>query len=104
MGVLRCDGGVCLFERFLSECRDCPTRISKFFSTRLPRGDCSRSSRPSGDNFREPSREPNGSRIAVPDEPSVTTWIGLLRGGEGEAAQHLWERYFARLVTVARGK
>jgi RNA polymerase sigma factor (sigma-70 family) len=35
---------------------------------------------------------------------SVTTWIGLLRGGNHEAAQRLWERYFGRLVTFARGK
>ncbi len=35
---------------------------------------------------------------------SVTTWIGLLREGDGEAAQRLWERYFGRLVTFARGK
>lgn len=35
---------------------------------------------------------------------SVTTWIGLLREGNSEAAQQLWERYFARLVEFARGK
>ena len=33
---------------------------------------------------------------------SVTTWIDLLRGGNHEAAQRLWERYFGRLVTFAR--
>jgi RNA polymerase sigma factor (sigma-70 family) len=37
-------------------------------------------------------------------DQSVTTWIGLLRGGDHEAAQRLWERYFGRLVTFARGK
>lgn len=35
---------------------------------------------------------------------SVTTWIGLLREGNDEAAQRLWERYFGRLVAFARGK
>jgi RNA polymerase sigma factor (sigma-70 family) len=35
---------------------------------------------------------------------SVTTWIGKLRDGEPEAAQPLWERYFARLVTIARDR
>jgi DNA-directed RNA polymerase specialized sigma24 family protein len=35
---------------------------------------------------------------------SVTGWLGNLRGGDLAAAQPLWERYFARLVTVARGK
>jgi RNA polymerase sigma factor (sigma-70 family) len=35
---------------------------------------------------------------------SVTTWIGLLRAGDHEAAERLWERYFGRLVTFARGK
>lgn len=40
----------------------------------------------------------------MPTDPSVTTWIALLRDGEKAAAQQLWERYFARLVAVARGK
>lgn len=33
---------------------------------------------------------------------SVTTWIGLLETGQEEAAQRLWERYFPRLLEVAR--
>ena len=37
-------------------------------------------------------------------DPSVTTWIGLLREGNSDAAQQLWERYFSRLVEFARGK
>jgi RNA polymerase sigma factor (sigma-70 family) len=40
----------------------------------------------------------------VADDPSVTTWIGLLRAGDPAAAQPLWERYFARLVAFARSK
>src|SRR5262245_7518831 len=36
--------------------------------------------------------------------PSLTTWIGQLRVGNPEAAQPLWERYFARLVAIARNK
>jgi RNA polymerase sigma factor (sigma-70 family) len=39
----------------------------------------------------------------VADDPSLTTWIALLRAGDA-AAQPLWERYFARLVAFARGK
>lgn len=39
---------------------------------------------------------------AVEEHPSVTTWLGKLRDGDGEAAQFLWERYFARLLGVAR--
>jgi RNA polymerase sigma factor (sigma-70 family) len=35
---------------------------------------------------------------------SVTTWIGRLRDGDHDAAQRLWERYFGKLVTFARGK
>jgi RNA polymerase sigma factor (sigma-70 family) len=40
----------------------------------------------------------------VSTDHSVTTWLSLLRAGDGDAAQQLWERYFGRLVEVARGK
>jgi DNA-directed RNA polymerase specialized sigma24 family protein len=35
-------------------------------------------------------------------EGSVTRWIGDLRSSGDAAAQHLWERYFNRLVHLAR--
>jgi RNA polymerase sigma factor (sigma-70 family) len=35
---------------------------------------------------------------------SVTRWLGLLRAGEPAAAQPLWERYFHRLVELARAR
>jgi DNA-directed RNA polymerase specialized sigma24 family protein len=35
---------------------------------------------------------------------SVTTWVEQLRAGNRAAAQLLWERYFSRLVVLARGK
>jgi DNA-directed RNA polymerase specialized sigma24 family protein len=35
---------------------------------------------------------------------SVSEWIGRLKAGDQEAAQRLWERYFDRLVRLARGK
>jgi DNA-directed RNA polymerase specialized sigma24 family protein len=35
---------------------------------------------------------------------SVSAWIGLLKAGEAAAAQPLWERYFERLVGLARAK
>ncbi len=35
---------------------------------------------------------------------SVTNWIELFRTGDETAANHLWERYFSRLVSVARTK
>ncbi len=39
------------------------------------------------------------------DEPgSVTRWIGDLKAGGGAGAQHLWERYFERLVHLARNR
>ncbi len=38
------------------------------------------------------------------DEGSVTGWLGNLKEGDQAAAQPLWERYFSRLVVVARGK
>jgi DNA-directed RNA polymerase specialized sigma24 family protein len=36
------------------------------------------------------------------EQGSVTRWIGDLKGGDQAAAQALWERYFDRLVRLAR--
>jgi RNA polymerase sigma factor (sigma-70 family) len=38
------------------------------------------------------------------DDGSVTRWIGDLKAGGDSAAQHLWERYFHRLVHLARAR
>jgi RNA polymerase sigma factor (sigma-70 family) len=39
------------------------------------------------------------------DPSSVTLWIDQLKAGEAsEAQERLWNRYFSRLVVVARGK
>jgi DNA-directed RNA polymerase specialized sigma24 family protein len=38
------------------------------------------------------------------DEGSVTRWIGGLKAGDEAAAQQHWERYFARMVGLAREK
>ena len=35
---------------------------------------------------------------------SVSRWLGPLKQGDHAAAQPLWERYFQRLVRLARGK
>src|SRR3954469_7065224 len=35
---------------------------------------------------------------------SVTHWISLLKAGEHAAVQPLWERYFPRLVALARAR
>jgi DNA-directed RNA polymerase specialized sigma24 family protein len=40
--------------------------------------------------------------MAIQDDGSVTCWIGDLKAGGDSAAQHLWERYFHRLVHLAR--
>ena len=37
-------------------------------------------------------------------EASVTHWINQLKAGDPDAAQKLWERYFRRLVSLARKK
>ena len=37
-------------------------------------------------------------------EGSVTLWIGDLKNGGDSAAQHLWDRYFDRLVSLAHKK
>jgi DNA-directed RNA polymerase specialized sigma24 family protein len=38
------------------------------------------------------------------DEGSITRCLGLIRAGDRAAAQPLWERYFGRLVALARGR
>jgi DNA-directed RNA polymerase specialized sigma24 family protein len=40
--------------------------------------------------------------MSLEDEGSVTCWIDRLRAGDDIAAQKLWERYFHRLVRLAR--
>lgn len=35
---------------------------------------------------------------------SVSRWLGQLQDGDAAAARHLWERYFRRLVGLARKK
>lgn len=35
---------------------------------------------------------------------SVTSWVRLARSGDDEAARKLWERYFQRIVDLARGR
>ncbi len=35
---------------------------------------------------------------------SITHWLGDLRGGDLAAAQPLWERYFSKLVVLARAR
>ena len=35
---------------------------------------------------------------------SVTVWIGHLKAGDHAAAQRLWERYFRKLVRLARAR
>jgi DNA-directed RNA polymerase specialized sigma24 family protein len=42
--------------------------------------------------------------MATDDRGSVSRWLGDLKAGDGAAVQPLWERYFARLVRLARAK
>jgi RNA polymerase sigma factor (sigma-70 family) len=42
--------------------------------------------------------------MPMSSEGSVTNWIGQLQAGDSAAAQKLWERYFRRLVGLARKK
>jgi RNA polymerase sigma factor (sigma-70 family) len=42
--------------------------------------------------------------MAMSSSGSVSGWIAQLREGDQEAAQQLWERYFRRLVGLARGQ
>jgi DNA-directed RNA polymerase specialized sigma24 family protein len=38
------------------------------------------------------------------DEGSVTNWLARLQGGDQAATRQLWERYFPRLVGLARAR
>jgi DNA-directed RNA polymerase specialized sigma24 family protein len=40
--------------------------------------------------------------MSTSGEGSVTRWLGQLQGGDREAAEQLWQRYFLRLVGLAR--
>src|SRR6185369_9252315 len=42
--------------------------------------------------------------MSMRPEASVTQWINQLKAGDPDAAQKLWERYFRRLVSLARKK
>jgi len=42
--------------------------------------------------------------VASDNQGSITHWIDELKAGDEAAAQPLWERYFARLVLLARAK
>jgi DNA-directed RNA polymerase specialized sigma24 family protein len=42
--------------------------------------------------------------MTVGDQGSITRWIGELKAGDRAAVQPLWERYFDRLVRLARAR
>ena len=46
------------------------------------------------------SIEPSGNELSG----SVTQWIEDVKSGQGDAAHKLWDRYFARLVSLANRK
>jgi len=51
-----------------------------------------------------PSRDKGEKASAISADTSVTQWIAGLKAQEAEAAEHLWHRYFDRLVRLARKK
>jgi DNA-directed RNA polymerase specialized sigma24 family protein len=44
------------------------------------------------------------SNDAASNESSVSAWLGPLKEGDPQAAQELWNRYFQKLVRLARKK
>jgi DNA-directed RNA polymerase specialized sigma24 family protein len=49
------------------------------------------------------TRVPTGAAAMLNEgDGSVTLWIGHLKAGDHLAAHHLWERYFGRMVRLAR--
>ncbi len=47
---------------------------------------------------------PGGTVAASRGEGSITRWLGGLKAGSDDAVQQLWQRYFDRLVRLARRK
>src|SRR2546426_8754777 len=45
-----------------------------------------------------PTFEPPRRSLIMPENQSVTWWIENLKGGDEDAAQSLWQRYFQRLA------
>src|SRR5262249_28438645 len=45
---------------------------------------------------------PDRERPMSDERGSISVWIDRLKAGEGDAAAALWERYFTRLVALAR--
>ncbi len=43
-----------------------------------------------------------GLKNLMLNDQSVTWWVAELKGGEEQAAQELWERYFHRMAALAR--
>jgi DNA-directed RNA polymerase specialized sigma24 family protein len=55
--------------------------------------------------MRRPRRRqqfPREAKMLNEGDGSVTLWIGHLKAGDHLAAHHLWERYFGRMVGLAR--
>jgi hypothetical protein len=44
----------------------------------------------------------NAREVPMSSGGSVTRWLGQLQAGDPIAARQLWERYFRRLVGLAR--
>jgi DNA-directed RNA polymerase specialized sigma24 family protein len=42
--------------------------------------------------------------MSTGDEGSVTRWLGLFKAGKRDATEELWNRYFRRLVGLARAR
>ena len=40
----------------------------------------------------------------MPTDDAVTVWLGRLRAGDAAAARPLWDKYFHRLVALARAR
>jgi RNA polymerase sigma factor (sigma-70 family) len=45
-----------------------------------------------------------GLLLRMAPSDAITPWLSLLRDGHPEAAQRIWDRYFRRLVSLARKK
>src|SRR4051812_20602016 len=48
------------------------------------------------------SAEPSARQVVMDDAGSVTEWLNVIKAGDAQASQKLWERYVGEVVRIAQ--